>query len=152
MIKVFSKSISLPKVIEQVDFHYDTYINLRDLNDIELGFMKKYDGAVVESYDADSICTPFGTVSKDNISTGTKTLILANYYKRAENQEEVLLCCDECGQNIFDDLFAIVDNSNISLLLHHSLIPSKLCYDFIVNDKITVKTSQELRRVLKNER
>ena len=147
MIKIYtSKNNTSDSAINQVDIYFDRHICLRDLDTVELNLMQDTDNATVVDFNTDMIRTPYGVASKDVLSSGCKTLILANYFKR--KNISIVLCANECGQNIFPTLFQIVNVSCVSLLLDHSFIPADLHYNFCVNNVTYVDTSEDLRSVI----
>lgn len=117
------------KLITSIDKHFNSLIMTDgiSLSDMDLKFMKKVDHAVL-SQNVGFINTPFGVTSIINLSTGTKTLILANH-----SLENEVLDISQCGYNVIDILFNYMDNKRY--YLSFCIVPKSLKIPVRVNNR-----------------
>lgn len=106
------------------------------------GFINRYSNII---YDVDraiiiddkllKIQTPYGITSVDDLSTGCKTLLNICYIFEAyeENDTRAVVNVNECGNNILEKIFDIVEGTSIYLYISHDTTAVDDRHKFILN-------------------
>ena len=98
----------------------------------------KIDKAKVTDYKTLQIVTPYGQTEVDNLSTGLKAILNVRYVMQKDNvsTQRVLICADDCGDNILPYLFQDICNSNVCLYITHPIMHMPKGYTIYVNGKL----------------
>ena len=103
----------------------------------------KIDRAVMIDKQIGNIQTPYGITSLESISTGLKTLI--NIYKLIADGIQYNACATECGANVLEELFELVDGTDMRILFKGIEVTGlKREFDYMINDKIKVTGTERL--------
>lgn len=138
------------------DSYFSTYTSQEDFDEIDRMYMKKIDGAQIldqvnnRAIKSEVVQTKFGITTLQNLSTGLKTLLNIRYLIKRKISAVVNI--DECGENVLIDIFNLVDNEDIELLLHHTEIPKVEDKFFVVNNKHKIDSRRELVGIIMSER
>ncbi len=105
---------------------------LKNLNELDRYYIKRIDKAeVISVYGKLFIRSDDGTTTLDNLSTGCKTCILDNHFKKK------LINLGFCGANALETLFGVINSrgSQNSFLLHHSGFEPSEKYNIRINNQ-----------------
>lgn len=134
--------------ISEVDAYFDLNISFEDFDNNCDKYMYMIDKAKRCTDTIDGVLTKYGLCSKDDLSTGLKTLLTIYVLKR---QGKVFtINVDGCGSNVLSEIFNLVDNSKVGLIINHVGIPSSGEHTFIVNNKIVCNNELELRECIQD--
>ena len=106
--------------------------------------IKRVDSSILLDVNTGLIKTPHGVATVDKLSTGCKTVINAICCIRFHNTPAVINA-NECSPEALIELFKVVDNQNISLLLMNTDIPRELYWRFTLNNSQEVEDCFSLR-------
>jgi translation initiation factor 2 beta subunit (eIF-2beta)/eIF-5 len=85
-------------------------------------YIQTIDGAHIIDINLGTIQTHFGVTSVENLSAGTKTLIVANHL----NNSEIAIRLDNCGKNVLEVFFKDFIQSKIECFITH-LVSIDMC-------------------------
>ncbi len=125
------------KLIQNIDSYFNSLILTEKLklDDNDIIFLKEIDGSTL-SKDDGYIDTPFSNhVDILKISTGTKTLILANHCS-----ENDIIDISQCGYNVIEILFNNMDNKKY--YLSFCIIPDNLKISVRINNSKKLCTNK----------
>lgn len=115
MLKIYDKVPDgreyLP--IDQIDMFFDSINVLRNL-DVNVGKVLKCIEGVTEIYDK-SVKTKFGTTDINNISSGSKALIISILYP------DIIVEFTEAGDNVLKTALDIAKTRDLSILLNEPI-------------------------------
>lgn len=110
-------------IIDTNDREFEKEISSQILTDTDIGFMKQIDK--VSRADGESITTPIGTTDIYHLSTGCKTLIIVNHILNQIGFSDCpIVDITECGENVIKEIFKLIDNTEVQVILKHSYISS----------------------------
>lgn len=132
--------------IKQVDIWFNENVTPKDLDEECQGIMKRVDNATLIDKNVGTIQTPFGVTSIYNLSSSCKTVIAAYLLKKTG--EAHILNATECGAPAMNEVFRVVKDSNVSLIIQHAFFEAEDGYTFIVNTRHTCTTDSDLMEAL----
>lgn len=100
------------------------------------------DAAKIVDYNMQTIITPFGTTSLNNLSTGLKTVLNICFIKEKWPERNYIVNINECGNNALEYVFELVSNSNIGVYLTYYPIYMPDEYTYYINNKIITDTDE----------
>lgn len=127
----------IPGCIKNCEAFFDSNISIEMLDGECQKFMGKIDKSRIVDYRTRRIETPYGLTEYTNMSTGLKTLIIV-YLMKKGTLNKVPISVDECGTNVLKEIFKLVDNEGISLILQRAVY---IADDIDVNLNGTTKCS-----------
>jgi hypothetical protein len=127
MISVFydlNKLSKKCKFITFVDAFFFNHINTRELDELDKYFLEVIDNAEIKSLSTGLVETFEGLTSIYNISSGCKTLILANHIVK----ENLDICLDvtNCGENALYEIFDKFAETNLKVFLSYSIFRKEI--------------------------
>lgn len=118
MLNIYSDINNLPNnyiFITYIDAFFFNHIDIKDLSTEDKNFMEIIDNAVLLDNDLGTIKTSEGVTSIYNLSTGCKTLIIANY--AIKNNLNLCLDINNCGENAIKLLLNAFSDTNLKVYL-----------------------------------
>lgn len=131
MINIYTSYAELPSgksFILSNDDYFSAYISPKSITEQDKQYMRLID-QVTEVRD-DYIKTPFGGATLYNISTGCKTIIniahLLNQGMLDNTSDYPIFNISECGANALEEIFSLIDDTPVKVLLTHGHLPGIL--------------------------
>lgn len=93
----------------------------------------KYDRAKITDYSTMMMQTPYGSTFVDNLSTGLKTLLNIKYWLYVKKKTSFVVNITECGENVLEDIFKVVDNTGVVLYCEASYNKGPRGFKFNIN-------------------
>ena len=106
--------------------------------------IKRVDSGILLDVNTGLVKMPRGVTTVKELSTGCKTVINAICCIRFNNTPAVINA-NECGRKALIELFKVVDNQDISLLLMNTDITKELYWRFTLNNGQEVEDCFSLR-------
>lgn len=149
MIKIYSDYAKTTDLILGVDALFNVLISGKEINnEFCTTILQKIDGATLVDVSLGTINTPFGTTSIRHLSTGCKTAILCFYY--ISRNESKCINVSECGGNALEEIFDLVDDSCVSVMLRHTSFVIDRRHSYLLNGSVECDGAIELKRRLRN--
>lgn len=127
MVKTYSSSDKLPKGIESIgdipsvfSLHFDCL----EADETDRQILKTIDNAEIVDAETDLIKTPFGLCSKEYLSNGCKTALVANWMKK-NGITNYAVDAISCGCNALDIIYQVLDNTGICVIQYG--LPTHTC-------------------------
>jgi hypothetical protein len=123
------------------------HLSPKDIDDIGEKYIAFIDGASLIDKNIGTIKTPFGVTSIKDLSTGAKTVL--NVMHVAKNKLDYAVDITECGWNAIDCIFEFLDQNDncVQILLQHVEFRECKDHEYLVNDSIHCKDTEELSRL-----
>ena len=138
-------SVGNREFVESVDLYFKRLLNYKDFIYRNRSVISKIDRAKVLDAELGTIETPYGVTDYKHLSSGTKAVLIALFLIENCEDSNFVLNMNECGGNVYDILFDVVEKSDLLLFLNHGtcftftkrlyVIDGVKCYDF--NDLIS---------------
>lgn len=156
MINIFVTSKSAKEsgklIIDTNDREFDKEISPKSITDTDIKFMQQIDK--VSKTDGQSITTPRGTTDLYHLSTGCKTIIIINHILNQIGYSGYpIVDITECGENVIKEIFRLIDNTEIHVILKHSYISSipENEYTFNVIGESVVDSTYDLATLIDSQ-
>lgn len=149
MIKVYSDYNKATDLVLGVDALFNVLISGKEINnEFCISMLQRIDDATLVDVSLGTITTPFGTTSIKHLSTGCKTAILCFYY--INKNESKCINVSECGGNALEEIFDLVNDSCVSVMLRHTSFVIDREFSYLLNDSVECKDAIELKRRLRD--
>lgn len=120
------------RIIEINDIEFEERVSKDNITELDKQFMCQIDK--VSETNGDFILTPFGATDLYHLSTGCKTIININHILNQIGYTDYpIVDITECGENVIELIFNLIDNTTIEVILMHSFIVSLVDKGYVFN-------------------
>jgi len=107
------------KLIGDIKSYFDRKISINKLNEEEKKALLDVDNAVIENLEYELVRTPFGVTSKEHLSSGLKTALVAMHVARLVKNSDKYVAINviSCGENALGYAMRAAEKSNDNLVL-----------------------------------
>ena len=150
MLKLYTSSEYFKKDgILYVDAYFNNNVSGDMLEEKELSILARYEKAKLIGNGL--LDGRYGIFHLSNVSSGVKTLIVLSLISRGILAKPNFINLTECGDNVLDEAFKLVESLNIPCMLNHVGLYGCQDIECIVNDKHRVYTNYDLVEVILSE-
>ena len=127
--------------ITDIDAYFDALYFKFSFDKEDLQFIKRIEKAELYDREKFKFINRYGTFYIENISTGTKALLIIRELARKKETNKGM-DVTECGPNVLDFIFDVASDAKIPLILKHVDVSSLRDRQITIDDEVTVRKTK----------